>query len=75
MSLGKTQVQPGWIPINDTTKTLGFIQVHRFGRFGWMESTIATWRDDGGFVGWFNHAGEYLSPIPTHWKPLYGGIH
>jgi hypothetical protein len=66
----------GWQPIGATAKAAGEVQVHRLGKYAWQEPQAATWRDDpDGMSGWFNRAGEYLTPVPTHWKPLQGGVH
>lgn len=37
--------------------------------------TVGQWKEhDDGFKGWFDRAGNYITPYPIEWAPEHGGF-
>jgi hypothetical protein len=74
MPFAERKPEPGWSEIDDLARFAGEIDVHRFGRLPWQAPQRARWRrEPNGFHGWFTRSGEYLTPVPTHYRLPNGG--
>jgi hypothetical protein len=67
---------PGWREIATAPHDGTFIRLERFGLIGgYVEPEVGHWREEqNGFKGWWDRAGMYLSPPPTHWLPEQGSV-
>ncbi len=76
MSDLRNAAEPGWREITTAPHDGTFIRLERFGRIGsYVEPEIGQWREEpNGFKGWWDRAGFYLSPPPTHWLPEHGSV-